>query len=366
MFATPVLPREAEVDEIVGLLSRRDVRLVTLVGPPGAGKTRLALMVAELFGREFLHGSQFVDLVPITDPAQVVPTIASALGVRDMGNRSVAASLTAVLRDKRMLLVIDNLEHVLNAAMDLVAILEGAPRVKMLVTSRAALGVPPEQQYLVHPLALPTHHDEADPRHLIQVPSVALLDMRARAVKHDWRISTTSAPVVAQLCRDLDGLPLALELAAGWMNVLAPHAVQSRLKEFLELPGPAAGRPARHRTLGTAIAWSYDLLSQPEQAVFRQVSIFVGGWTLSGAAAVCQLTTAELLERLRGLVDKHLVYSAEQEDGEPRFGMLVTIRAYASGRLVESGQAEATAQRRQVLPGPCRGRRAATNRPTPA
>jgi len=327
-----------EQRDILGLLQRADVRLLTLAGPPGAGKTRLAQWVADALATTFAHGAVFVDLVPVARPTLVTQAIAAALGVRDMGGRDLGESIIAVLRDQELLLVLDNFEHVLDAAPFIGELLGSCGNLTVLATSRAPLGLVAEHQYHVPPLPVPSIDEAADLHRLAAVPAVALFCLRARAAKHDWTLDAAQAPAVAELCRRLDGLPLAIELAAAWTNVLSPRAVLARLDQGLdERPRDQGDRPARHRSLRDAIAWSYDLLAPEERWVFERAAVFVGGWTLAAAEMVCGAPDVDVLGVLASLVNKHLVTSSEQPDGEPRFDMLVTLRAYARTRLSSSG-----------------------------
>ncbi|MBV9354424.1 MAG: hypothetical protein JO023_02740, partial [Chloroflexi bacterium] len=297
----------------------------------------------------FAHGVVFVDLVPVTEPGLVTQAVAATLGIRDMGGRDLAESIATVLRDQDLLLVLDNFEHVLDAVRLVRELLASCRGLRVLATSRTSLGLAAEYQYAVPPLAVPNADDEADLEVLAAVPSVALFCLRAEAVKHDWRFDATQASAVAELCRRLDGLPLGLELAAAWVNVLSPRAVLGRLDQGLE--GRARDRrdrPARHRSLRDALAWSYDLLDARERSLFERVAVFVGGWTLEAAERVWAEPGCNVLDALAGLVDKHLITSSEQPDGQPRFDMLVTLRAYARRRLAASG-GEAQVRRRHAL-----------------
>jgi predicted ATPase/DNA-binding CsgD family transcriptional regulator len=343
---TSVIGRDAEREDLVSLFQQRDVRLVTLVGPPGAGKTRLAQFVAESLGATLADGVVFVDLVPVENPGLVMQAIAAAVGIRDMGGRDIAESVATVLHDQELLLVLDNFEHVLEAALAVEELLTSCAGVRVLATSREGLGLTTEHQYRVAPLAVPSARDVNDLQTLASVPSVALFAMRARAVKHDWQLDPTQAAAVAELCRRLDGLPLAIELAAAWINVLSPRAVLARLDQGIDDQRGASGhRPVRHRSLADAIAWSYDLLADEERSVFERVSVFVGGWSLSAAETVCSHDGSEVLPVLARLINKHLVTAIEQPDGEPRFDMLVTLRAYARRRLAASGDEADTLRR---------------------
>jgi len=342
-LAPEMVPRDREVREIAAALGSPEVRMLTLVGPPGAGKTRLAQMASTVVDRRFDHGACFVDLVPVSDARLVFAAVAAALGIRDMGGRALDESLVAVLRDQELLLVLDNFEHVLGAAEEVSRLLATCPRVKALVTSRSALGLAAEHRYEVPPLATPEPGAALDLAALARVPSVALFCMRARAAKHGWQLDRSNALAVAEVCRRLDGLPLAIELAASWMDMLSPAAVLPRLRACLDEEAGAAtlDRPARHRTLTAAIAWSYELLSEEERDVFERLSMFAGGFTLEAAATVAKRSSTQTLGLLRGLVDKHLVVSREVSDGEPRFEMLVTLHAFAVGRLATAVHGDA-------------------------
>ena len=338
---TGLVGRERDVAVVAALLRRDDVRLLTLIGPPGVGKTRLSLGAAERLLDLFADGVFFVALAPLTDPVQVAPVIAETLGVREEGGRSVDESVRGLLRARHMLLVLDNFEHVAAAAALVVDLLTACPRLTVLVTSRSPLHVRGEQTFAVSPLALP------DPIHpppvdaLTQYSAIELFLQRARARATDFELTVANAPAVAEICRRLDGLPLAIELAASRIALLPPQALLARLERRLSLLiAGAHDLPERQRTLRTAIAWSYDLLDADERALFARLGIFVGGCTLEAAEAVCGTADdrqGAVLDGLASLMDKNLLRMEGAGYGEPRFGMLETIREYALERLEESG-----------------------------
>jgi predicted ATPase/DNA-binding CsgD family transcriptional regulator len=351
---TPLIGREREVRAAQELLVDVAVRLVTLTGPGGTGKTRVGIQVAAELCAAFPDGIVFVGLAPIVDAALVIPTIARAVGIHDAGNRPILETLQAHLREKRLLLLLDNFEQILAAGPDVSNLLAACPGLSVLVTSRARLHLRGEQECPVPPLPLPAHqeiggHSAVDV--LSQNPSVALFVQRAREVKPDFCLTDESAPIVAEICRRLDGLPLAIELAAARSKLLAPQALLARLERRLTLltSGPQDA-PERQRALRDTLAWSYDLLTPDEQRLFRRLSVFVGGCTLDAAETVCQSgggTGPDIFDGLASLVDKSLLGQESGTDGEPRFTMLETVREYALEQLAASGE-EADARRRHL------------------
>jgi predicted ATPase/DNA-binding SARP family transcriptional activator len=347
---TPLLGREQELAAVRALVLRAEVGLATLIGAGGTGKTRLGLAAAADLLDQFDAGVFFVGLAPISDPALVAAAVAQTLGVRETAGRTLLESLREYLRPRQMLLLLDNFEHVLPAAPLVAELLASCPRLKVLVTSRAPLHLQEEQQFPVPPLAIP------DPQHLpplegfAQFAAVALFLQQAQAVKPGFVLTDENAPSVAEICCRLDGLPLAIELAATRIRLFSPQALRARLERRLPLlTGGARDLPARQRTLRNTIAWSYDLLAADEQKLFRRLSVFAGGFTLEAAAVVCGSCGSALdssldgnvLDRVASLADQSLLKQEEQEDGEPRFVMLETIREYARERLEESGEAGA-------------------------
>jgi class 3 adenylate cyclase len=284
--ATPLIGRDAEIGEILRLLEG-EARLLTITGPGGTGKTRLALEVAAEALSRFPDGVYFVDLSPLRDPVYVTPTIAGVLGVREAASEPLRDTLARYLAQRRLLLVLDNCEHVLEAAFDIVALLAAAPHLAILATSREPLHVQAEQEYPLAPLPLPAAQSEADLATLSRIPSVALFVARAQAIDSRFALTAENAVAVAAICRRLDGLPLAIELAAARVRLLPPAALLARLERRLAiLTGGARDLPARQRTLRDTIAWSHELLTPEEQLLFRRLAVFVGGFTLEGAESV--------------------------------------------------------------------------------
>jgi predicted ATPase/class 3 adenylate cyclase/DNA-binding CsgD family transcriptional regulator len=359
MQATAFIGREQQLQAVRTALLRTDTRLVTLTGPGGTGKTRLALQAAADLLDSFRDGVYVVALASVTDPDLVASAIAQALDVREVAGRPITTSLGDALRQRRLLLVLDNFEQVAAAAPTVAELLGSAPRLKILVTSRSVLHVYGERELSVPPLALPDHRTAPTALHLAQFEAVHLFVDRAQAARSDFALVNENASAVAEICQRLDGLPLAIELAAARVRALPPRAMLQRMERRLPLlTGGARDLPARQRTLRDAIAWSYDLLEPDEQTLFRRLAVF-RGCTLEAAESVCAgdpsrpgATSVALppldlpvLDGIESLVEKSLLLQEEAFDGQPWYSMLETVREFALERLEESGESDAIHRR---------------------
>ena len=343
---TPLIGREKEVAEVCEQLSRPEVRLLTLTGAGGTGKTRLGLQAAAELTDEFEEGVFFVSLAAISDPQLVVGAVAGTLGVKEAGGQPLLESLKYYLDEKYILLMVDNFEQVLEAAPMVAELLSAAPNLNVLATSRIPLRLYGEHEYSVPPLALPDRERPPSVERLTHYEAVRLFVERAQAAKADFSVTNDNAPAVAEICYRLDGLPLAIELAAARIKVLSPQKMLDRLGNRLKLlTGGARDLPERQRTLRSTIEWSYGLLEEDEKALFIRLSVFAGGRTLEAIEAVCDVEgdlPIDVLDGLSSLVDKSLLKQEEGVGGELRFVMLETIHEFAREKLQESEESEDT------------------------
>lgn len=345
----PFIGRERAIEEVSQKLSQSHIRLLTLLGPGGIGKTRLALQTSHQLLDHFSSGVFFVNLTPITDPDLVIPTIANTLGLRETEDKPISDLLTEYLSEREVLLVLDNLEQVIEAASHVADLLASTSRLKVLATSRIPLRVQMEHEYAVTPLGLPDSQGNSALATLAQSDAVALFMERAQAAKPSFELTEANAATVAAICLRLEGIPLALVLAAARLKVLTPQAILSRLQDgghesrLKLLTGGARDLPARHQALRDTIEWSHDLLDDREKMLYRRVAIFKGGFSLQAADSLCLPDTVPPVDALDGvssLVDKSLVYTVEGFDGEIRYRMLETINEHAMEKLLESGEGE--------------------------
>lgn len=338
---TPFIGRTAQIAALKQLILDPDVRLVTLLGPGGTGKTRLSLQVAQEVLQDFPDGVFFVPLADDTDANQFLSRVAQHLAVRE-GGRPLFDNVKDYLRDKRLLLVLDNFEQLLPAARLVGELLAAAPHLKILVSSRVALQLQGEREYPVPPLELPQPAGDVSVADLATNESVRFFVERVRRSSPSFVLTKDNASAIVEICRRLDGLPLALELAAARVKLLTPQALLNRLDDrFRLLTGGARDLPSRHQTLRNTLEWSYGLLHDEEKTLYARLGVFVGGFTLEAAEAICNVDgQLDILEGLTTLVNNSLVRQEETPAGEPRFAMLETIRAYALERLTESGELE--------------------------
>lgn len=340
---TRLVGREKEMTEIHDLLRRPELSLVTITGIGGTGKTRLAQAVAQDMLNDYPDGVYFIDLSAINRTELVLPIIAQTLGVREENNRSLKEILREYLLKKRMLIVLDNFEQITDAALDIGEILKLTTDLKILVTSRVRLQLHSEHEFTLQPLGIPVGQD-LNLKDFREFPAIELFVRRAQSAKSNFQLTEDNAPTIAEICRRLDGLPLAIELAAVRIKLLTPQAILNRLSSSLKLlTGGARDLPERQRNMRAAISWSYDLLEPEEKKLLNRLAVFAGGFTLDAAEAVANAeadTGSDLLNAVASLVDKSLLSQREQSDGEPRLRMLVVVKEFALEMLQDSGEAE--------------------------
>lgn len=339
---TSFVGREKELTAVTELLLRPGIRVLTLTGAPGIGKTRLAIEAARAVAGRFRAGAAFVDLSTVSDPALVLPAVAQSLSILDVPGQNLLNTLQDALTEQQLLLVLDNFEQVISASRDVAGLLDGCAHLTVLVTSRASLHVAGEHEFPVPPITLPAEREEWRSADLIAVPAVALFIDRARSVRPDFTLTPENATAVADLCCRLDGLPLAIELAAARVKLLTPAMILQRLLSNMDLLArQAPDVPARHQTLRGAIRWSHDLLGPAAQAMFRRLAVFRGGATLEAVETVAGATAetgTDVLDPIASLVDNSLLLHDPQPDGESRFRMLDTIREFADDQLSTSSE----------------------------
>ncbi len=335
---TPLVGRERDLAEAVHRLRWGGVRMLTIIGPGGVGKTRLGIAMAHALEGDAQDGVFYVPLAPLRDADLIALTLLRALELRQTSGRPADEILISALRKRDMMLVLDNFEHLLSATDLLSRMLHECPRLRLVVTSRTALKIQGEQRFELAPLDLPGPEQLANLDTLAGYPAVELFVERARAIKRSFELSEANLRTVVEICSRLDGLPLAIELAAARINTLTPQALLMRLDQRLRvLTDGVKDLPDRQRTMSDAIAWSYHLLDAPAQRLFRRLSIFAGGWSLDAAEWVDRHQGAVLLRDLDALVDSSMIQGRETADGEPRYSMLETVREYGAAQLEAEG-----------------------------